>query len=101
LQVSENANVGVTYQFTPKVSFSASVSATRNAAGFTPTTAALTALNQAFGLNQKTYSVLANVSYALTPFLGATLSYQFTTRGQSGLETNTNVALLTVNYAPY
>jgi hypothetical protein len=98
LQVSESANLGLTYQLTPKVSLSAGVNVAHVSSAFTTT--AVNALGQ--GENENLYGARASVSYAMTPFLGASLSYQYSRTVQAGgLVTPTSVALMSVNYAPY
>ena len=97
LQVSDSAKLGVTYQFTPKVSIGASVNVGSNNRSFTTTT--VSALGQSG--NESVYGAQATVTYAMTPFLQASLSYQYFKTVQSGLTTPTSVALMTVNYAPY
>ena len=99
LQVSDSARLGVTYQFTPKVSIGAGVNVVYNARAFTATATTVSALAQS--ANESVYSVQANVAYAMTPFLQANLSYQFSKTAQAGLTTPTSIALMTVNYAPY
>jgi Putative beta-barrel porin 2 len=98
LQVTESANLGVNYQLTPKVSLSAGVNVGHNSSAFTTT--AINVVGQ--GQNENVYGARASVSYAMTPFLGASLSYQYSRTVQAGgLVTPTSVALMSVNYAPY
>jgi hypothetical protein len=97
LQVSEIARLGVTYQFTPKVSIGASVNVGSNNRSFTTTT--VSALGQTG--NERVYGAQAMMTYAMTPFLQASLSCTYSKTVQSGLTTPTSIALMTVNYAPY
>ena len=98
LQVMEAANLGLTYQLTPKVSLSASANIGHTSGAFTTT--AINVLGQ--GQNENLYGARATVSYAMTPFLGASLSYQYNRTVQAGgLVTPASVALMSVNYAPY
>jgi outer membrane receptor protein involved in Fe transport len=97
LQVSDSARLGVTYQFTPKVSIGASANVGSNASSFTTTS--ISASRQS--ANEKVYGAEATVTYAMTPFLQASLSYQYFKTVQAGLTTPTSIALMTVNYAPY
>jgi hypothetical protein len=98
LQVSESANLGVTYQLTPKVSLSAGANVGHTSSAFTTTGINVLGQRQ----NENLYGARASVSYAMTPFLGASLSYQYNRTVQAGgLVTPTSVALMTVNYAPY
>jgi len=87
----------VTYQFTPKVTLAASVNVGYNTSGFTTT--ALNAVAQSE--KENIYGAQATVTYAMTPFLEASLSYQFSKTVQAGLTTPTSVSLMTVKYAPY
>jgi hypothetical protein len=97
LQVSDAARVGVTYQFTPKVTLAAGVNIGYSTSSFTATTVNLLAQSQ----NERLYGAQATMTYAMTPFLEASLSYQFTKTVQAGRTTPTSVSLLTVKYAPY
>ena len=80
LQVMESANLGLTYQLTPKVSLSAGVNVGHTSGAFTTT--AINVLGQS--QNENIYGARANVSYAMTPFLGASLSYQYSRTVQAG-----------------
>ena len=98
LQVTESANLGMTYQLTPKVSLSAGVNAAHVSSAFTTTTTNVLGQTQ----NENLYGARANLTYAMTPFLGASLSYQYSRTVQAGgVVTPTSVALMSVNYAPY
>jgi Putative beta-barrel porin 2 len=97
LQVSDDARLGVTYQFTPKVTLGAGVNVGYGTTSFTSTTVNPLAQSQ----NERLYGAQATVTYAMTPFLEASLSYQFSKTVQAGLMTPTGVSLLTVKYAPY
>jgi len=105
LQQNESINVGVSYQLTSKMTLSASVSASRatSAAG-SQSSSALLAQNSIFASqNSTSYGARANISYQITPFIGATLScsYTKTVQNLTSIDTPTSIALLTVNYAPY
>ena len=99
LEISEGGNFGVTYRATPKVTLAASVSASHATAAFSGP--AVTA----FGTTQNTntYGGTASLAYAITPFLAANLSYQYTksTYTQSNLVTPTSVVLLSLNFNPH
>ena len=89
LQVSDSARLGVTYQFTPKMTIAASVNVAYNTRGFTATT-----VNLLGNLRMRVlYGAQATVTYAMTPFLEASLSYQFTKTVQAGLTTPTSMCL--------
>ncbi len=97
LQQSESASLSATYQFTPKVTLTAGVAASQSSAAFSQSVPGLEAGSQ----TTTTYSLRANAAYAMTPFLQATLSYQYVKDFSIGTVTPTSIALLTVNYAPY
>ncbi len=99
LQITESANLGLTYQLTPKISLSGSVNTSRVTGAFTQS--GLTGAVLATGQNEHTYGARANLTYAMTPFLGASLSYQYSRTVQAGLVTPTSVTLLTLNFAPH
>ena len=99
LQITESASAGVSYQVTPKVSASANVQTSYSTGAATPffNGAVLNALTG----NERSYGAGARLSYLITPFLGANLSYQFTKTVQSGLTTNDSLILLALNFNPY
>jgi hypothetical protein len=98
LEISESASVGLTYSMTPKVTLAVNASASRSTAAFSPTTTTST-----LGITQTTteYAARADLSYSMTPFLSATLSFQALKSVQNGITIPTDIALLTVNYAPH
>lgn len=98
LQQSKSVNLNLTYRFTPKVSLAAGVSASQSTGAFGQSVAGAVAAAQ----STTDYSLRMSASYAMTPFLQAVLSYQYTKELQSGIVvTPTSIALLTVNYAPH
>jgi len=97
LEVSDSARLGVTYQFTPKLTLASSVTVGYNSTGFTSTTVNTLARSE----KENVYGAQASVTYAMTPFVQATLSYQYSKTVQAGETTPTSIALMTVNYAPY
>jgi len=99
-QLNESASLGLTYLWTPKVSLSATLSANRSSSNLAgQSQAALTA----FGVFQssRTYAATANLSYAMTPFLRATLSYQYYRTINSNFVTPSSLLLLGLNFNPY
>ncbi len=102
LQVTESANVGLTYMLTPKVSFAASATASRSS-GFNGSASGVTvnSLFSPFTQNQTIYSTNASVNYAITPFVTANLSYTHTRSLQANLLTPTDVILLALTFSPY
>jgi len=99
LQVNENALLDLKYQLTPKVMLG--VGGTWGlSSGFGAVSATGLLLPIRQGSLQRNYNFRASVAYSMSPFLTANLSYQYY-RQESNLVTPSNVALLTVNYAPY
>ena len=99
LQVTESANAGVTYHYSPKISLSGNLSTSysTSASGVTPTQ---TVLLNAYTSNSKTYSAGAKISYSITPFIAADLSYQYYKTVQSTLTTTASIILLALNFNP-
>ncbi|HXZ15497.1 MAG TPA: hypothetical protein VEH77_05935, partial [Roseiarcus sp.] len=98
LQLTETAGAGVTYQWTPKISIGANLQISYNTAAGTPSTT--TALFGQFAASTKSYSASAGVGYAITPFLAASLSYQYYRSLQASTQTDTSVILLALNFNP-
>ncbi len=101
-QTTESASLGLNYQYSPKVAFSASVSSAYATSAFTQSggtvpngvpPSALSALNS--------YSANASLAYNITPFLGANLIYVYSRSVQAGVVTPQSLVLLNVNYEPY
>ncbi len=103
LQVTESANLGLTYSLTPKLLLAAGVSASYSSGGFSrlasPTT--LTPAFQPFSANTNYYSANASLNYTITPFVTANLSYTYTKSVQANLVTPTSVVLLALTFTPY
>lgn len=99
LQITESASIGLSYQWTPKVILSGGLSTNYSTGAATPVVNST--LLSTFASSQKTYSGNAGLSYAITPFLAARLSYQFTRSVQSTLTTNDSLVLLALNFNPY
>jgi hypothetical protein len=80
------------------VSVSAGVHAAHISGAFTNAAINVLGLRQ----NENVFGAEANVSYAMTPFLGASLSYSYNRTAQAGnLVTPSSVALMSVSYSPY
>ncbi len=103
LQVTESANVGLTYSLTPKVLMAAGVSAARSIGGFAalPTPSVVSPVFQPFTANVNYYSANASINYAITPFVTANLSYTYRKSVQANLVTPTDVVLLALTFSPY
>ena len=99
-QVNENAIIAVSYIWTPKVSLTGSVSASRNNSGSNgQSVTALTSLG--VFQSSRTYSATASLIYEMTPFLRTSLSYQFSRNSYTLNTTNQSVVLLGLNFNPY
>jgi len=81
LQATDSATASVTYHYTPKVLLSANLEASYStgAAGAVSSNLLLAPFTQ----SQRTYGAGAKLTYTLTPFLAADLSYQYTRSIQS------------------
>ena len=103
LQVTESANLGLTYSLTPKMLLAAGVAASRSSGAFSAFTSpsALNPVLQPFAANLDYYSANASINYTITPFVTANLSYTYTKSVQANLVTPTSVVLLALTFAPY
>jgi hypothetical protein len=97
-QTSYDAVVTLAYQATPKITVSASASEGYTNGAFTPGLAG-TAF-AAFNTSTDYYSAQAQVSYAMTPFISASLSGTLTQRVQDHIYTPQDVITLSLNYTP-
>ncbi|MBV8455800.1 MAG: hypothetical protein JO122_04205 [Acetobacteraceae bacterium] len=101
LQRSETAVLDLRYELTPKVSLGVG-GAWSLTSGFGGSLPSGQVSPSQLGPSSRNYSFHATVGYAMTPFLTGNLSYQYFRQIQAGgLVTPTNLALLTVVYAPY
>jgi hypothetical protein len=98
-QVAYNTTVGMSYQVTPKVGFSASASAGYTSAAFTPGLAGATVA--AFSGNTDFYAANAGVSYTMTPFLSAGLTASYIERVANHTLTPQDLITVSLNYRPY
>ena len=87
LQITEAASAGASYAFTPKLSLSANVQ-TSYLTGAASVAVSNPLLNT-FTTAQHSYGANAKMAYAITPFLAANLSYQYTKTVQANLTTTT------------
>jgi Putative beta-barrel porin 2 len=103
VQVTESANLSLTYSLTPKLLLAAGVQASRASGAFGALTnpSVLNPVFQPFAANSNYYSANASINYTITPFVTANLSYTYTKTVQSNLVTPTNVVLLTLTFAPF
>lgn len=99
LQVTDSASTGFTYQWTPKIGVSGNLTTTYASGVATPVVTR--GIYGAYANNQRTYGGNAAVNYSITPFLAASLTYQFTKSVQSTLTTTDSLVLLAVNFNPY
>ena len=99
LQISDSASAGATYAFSPKLAFSGNLSVSYSNAA-TSLLVSNPLLNP-FTRSQHTYGASARMNYSITPFLAASLSYQFSKSIQSNLTTNDSLILLALNFNPY
>ncbi len=103
LQVTESANLGLTYSLTPKLLLAAGVSASYSS-GATTALASGSSINPTFSTFTAPlhdYSANASINYTITPFITANLSYTYTKSVQANLVTPTSVVLLALTFAPY
>jgi hypothetical protein len=103
LQVSESANLGLTYSLTPKVLLAAGVSASY-LSGFTtavPSGTSISPTSSMFTAPAHSYSASVSINYAMTPFVTANLSYTDSKSVQANLVTPTSIILLALTFNPY
>lgn len=101
LQVTESANVGLTYALTPKVAFAAGAAASRSSGFNSSESLVVNSFDQPFTEPSTTYSANASLNYTITPFITANLSYTHTKTVQGNLTTPTDVVLLALTFNPY
>jgi hypothetical protein len=102
LQVTESANLGLSYSLTPKLVAAAGVSYSYSTGGFATASTPLAASSVSpFTANVNYYSANASVNYTITPFVTANLSYTYTKSVQANMVTPTNVVLLALTFSPY
>jgi Putative beta-barrel porin 2 len=97
---SYNASLGLTYQLTPKVVLSATGLIGYSTSSFTATAAQM-AISPFFFDSQNIYTVNAGMSYAMTPFLTASLNASYNERVSNHLITAQDVATVSLSYRPH
>ena len=100
LQVNENASIGLSYLWTPKVTLSAALSASRSTNSFNGQDVNTLAPIGVFQ-STRTYTASANLAYAVTPFIRTSLSYQYTRSVTPTYTTPQSLFLLGLNFNPY
>jgi hypothetical protein len=101
-QTTEFANLGLGYQISPKVAFSAAVSSAYASSTFTQLGSTVPTGIPAYALSAlNSFGASAGLAYNITPFLAADLTYQYSRSTQSSVVTPVNLVILTVNYNPY
>jgi hypothetical protein len=100
-QTDESVTLGFNYIVTPKLTFSGTGSWTRSSSGLgtTPNPALQTLFPNL--TQSRSYNLNAALNYAITPFLGANLSYQYNRTVQQDRETPSSLVMLALNFAPY
>jgi hypothetical protein len=98
-EVSYNAAMNLSYQFTPKVSFTLGGNAGYSSSAFTSGLAGSGLLP--FATAQDVYAVNAGVSYAMTPFLTTALNASYSERVGNHQITPQDVITVSLNYRPY
>jgi hypothetical protein len=99
LQLTESGSAGASYAVTPKLSFSANVQTS-----YVTGAASIVVSNQSlstFTAPEHTYGANARMTYVITPFLTANLSYEYTKTVQANLTTTDSLILLALNFNPY
>ncbi len=99
LQITESATGSFAYRLTPKIGVGGNLFATYSTGAATPFL--YNSPLAPYASSQRTYGGGTNVSYAVSPFLSANLSYQYTRSVQSTLTWNTSLILLALNFNPY
>lgn len=97
-QLIRSASAGMSYTITPKLSFTGGAAVSDTSGAFTSSVVSSTVANAG---SQRTYSASASLAYAMTPFLGANLSYSYSKTDQAGLITPQSLVTLALNFKPY
>ena len=98
-EVSYDASINLSYQFTPKVGFTFGGSAGYSSSAFTSGVVDSSLLP--FATAQDFYAVNAGLTYAMTPFLSAALNASYVERVSDHLITPQDLITLSLNYRPY
>jgi long-subunit fatty acid transport protein len=101
-QTTEFASLGLRYQISPKMAFSAGVSSAYASSTFTQLGSTVPNGIPAYALSPlNTFSASAGLAYNITPFLAADLTCLYSRSTQSSAVTPESLVILTVNYNPY
>jgi hypothetical protein len=100
-EVSYYTDLSLTYQATPKVTFSATGSAGYSSVAFTPAAAGTMTALVPFLTTTNYYGLTAGVRYAMTPFISAALSASYTERVSEHVITPQDLITVSLNYRPY
>jgi Putative beta-barrel porin 2 len=99
-ETSYDATVNLGYQMTPKVTASAGGSISYSTSTFTSGLAEA-GFSPFFVGTQRTYALNAGLSYAMTPFLSASLNASYTERVGNGFITPQDLVTVSLSYRPY
>jgi hypothetical protein len=100
-EVSYYTDLSLTYQATPKVTFSATGSAGYSSVAFTPAAAGTMTALVPFLTTTNYYGLTAGVRYAMTPFISAALSASYTERVSEHVITPQDLITVSLDYKPY
>lgn len=101
-QTTEFASLGLGYQISPKVAFSAVVSSAYASSTFTQLGSTVPNGIPAYALSAlNSFGASASLAYNITPFLAADLTCQYSRSKQSSVVTPESLVILTLNYNPY
>jgi outer membrane receptor protein involved in Fe transport len=98
-ETTYTALMNLTYQVTPKVAFNVGGTISYSNGEFTPATVA--GLAPFLTGASDFYSANAGLTYAMTPFLTASLTASYTERVSDHLITPQDIVLVNLNYKPY
>jgi hypothetical protein len=99
-ETSYDASVNLGYQMTPKVTANAGGSISYSTSTFTSGLAEA-GFSPFFVGTQRTYALNAGLSYAMTPFLSASLNASYTERVGNGFITPQDLVTVSLSYRPY
>ncbi len=97
---SYSANVTLGYQVTPKLTATATGSVFYSTSTFTSALAEA-GFSPIFTGNNKSYTLNAGLSYAMTPFVSAALNASYSERVGNGFITPQDLVTVSLNYTPY
>ena len=95
-QISDTQSVSVQYSFSPKISVQAGVGRSESSGGgFELVFGQLVSIG-----TQTATTAYGKLGYQITPFVGATASYQYSDRHDQGFDTKENIFMLGLSYRP-